>query len=160
MKLGIVGVFCAKACLITALAANGTMLQSFPGGSGPGYKPVPDTTGAVGPNHVVDFEDSWFMVHDKATGQVVRQMTMSNFWMFVEPSNTFVLVKPNDPRMLYDPLCGRWFASCADDATQHRLYLAVSTSSDPTFETESRPFRVLVATRPLHKLAQITQVHV
>ena len=132
MKLAMLGIFCAKACLMGALAANGTILQSFPGGSGPGYKPVPDTTGAVGPNHVVDFEDSWFMVHDKAAGQVVLQMTMSNFWMFVEPSNTFVLIKPNDPRMIYDTISGRWFASCADDATQHRLYLAVSTSSDPT----------------------------
>jgi hypothetical protein len=77
MKLAILGIFCAKACVIAALAANGTILQSFPGGSGPGYKPVPDTTGAVGPNHVVDFEDSWFMVHDKTTGHVVLQMTMS-----------------------------------------------------------------------------------
>jgi len=117
---------------IPALGGNGTVLQSFPGGSGPGYKASPDTTGAVGPNQVVDFEDSWFMVHDKVTGRIVMQMTMSNFWMFVQPSNTLVLVTPNDPRMLYDTLSGRWFASCADDATQHRLYLAVSTSSDPT----------------------------
>src|ERR1043166_6331185 len=117
---------------IPALGGNGTILQSFPGGSGPGYKASPDTTGAVGPNQVVDFEDSWFMVHDKVTGRIVMQMTMSNFWMFVQPSNTLVLVTPNDPRMLYDSLSGRWFASCADDATQHRLYLAVSTSSDPT----------------------------
>src|SRR5215471_4417340 len=94
MKLAMVGVFCAKACVVAALAANGTILQSFPGGSGPGYKPVPDTTGAVGLNHVVDFEDSWFMVHEKATGKVLLQLTMSNFWMFVQPSNTLVLVKP------------------------------------------------------------------
>jgi hypothetical protein len=143
MKLVISGVLCAKVCVVAALAANGTILQSFPGGSGPGYKPVPDTTGAVGPNHVVDFEDGWFMVHDKATGQVVTQMTMSNFWMFVEPTNTLVLVKPNDPRMLYDTLSGRWFASCAEDATQHRLYLAVSTTSDPTrpWKGVQTPFR-------------------
>jgi hypothetical protein len=143
MKLAILAIFCAKTCVVAALAANATILQSFPGGSGPGYKPTPDTTGAVGPDHVVDFEDSWFMVHDKATGRVVQQMTMSNFWMFVEPSNTFVLVKPNDPRMLYDTLSGRWFASCAEDATQHRLYLAVSTSSDPTrgWKGLETPFR-------------------
>jgi hypothetical protein len=29
----------------------------------------------------------WFMVHDTVTGRVVTQMTMSNFWMFVQPSN-------------------------------------------------------------------------
>ena len=116
----------------SALGGNGTILQSFEGGSGPGYKSSPDTTGGVGPNHVVDFEDSWFMVHDKTTGKVIMQLTMSNFWMSVQPSNTLVLVTPNDPRMIYDTLSGRWFASCADDATQHHLYLAVSTSSDPT----------------------------
>jgi hypothetical protein len=79
----------------------------------------------------VDFADSSFIVHDKTTGRIVVQMTMSNFWMSVQPSNTLVLVRPNDPRMLYDTLSGRWFASCADDS-QHHLYLAVSTSSDPT----------------------------
>lgn len=143
MKLAFLGIFGVKVFAAAALAASGMILESFPGGSGPGYKPVPDTTGAVGPNHVVDFEDSWFMVHDKATGRVVLQMTMSNFWMFVQPANTFVLVKPNDPRMLYDTLAGRWFASCADDATQHRLYLAVSTSSDPTqpWKGLQTPFR-------------------
>lgn len=128
----VVSVILLTGMVLPAAAGNGTILQTIEGGSGPGYKPCPDTTGAVGPNHVVDFEDSWFMVHDKATGRVLLQMTMSNFWVSVQPSNTFVLVKPNDPRMLYDPLCGRWFASCAEDATQHRLYLAVSTSSDPT----------------------------
>jgi len=143
MKLAILGALFSKLGVIGALAANGTILQSFPGASGPGYKPAADTTGAVGPNHVVDFADSSFIVHDKATGKVVMQMSMSNFWMFVEPSNTFVLVKPNDPRMLYDTLSGRWFASCAEDATQHRLYLAVSTSSDPTrpWKGVQTPFR-------------------
>jgi len=127
----LVGILMA-AIALPAMAGNGRILQTFQGASGTGYKACPDTTDAVGPKHVVDFEDGWFVVHDKANGGVLMQMTMSNFWMVVQPSNTLVLVKPNDPRMLYDPLCERWFASCADDATQHRLYLAVSTSSDPT----------------------------
>jgi hypothetical protein len=59
-------------------------------------------------------------------------MTMTDFWKSVEPANKLVLTTPNDPRMLYDSISGRWFASCADDKTQHRLFLAVSTSSDPT----------------------------
>src|SRR5262249_8811255 len=48
----------------SAWAGNGTILQSFSGASGPGYKPCPDTTGAVGPHHVVDFADSFFIVHE------------------------------------------------------------------------------------------------
>ena len=143
MKLTMLGIFFREGLRDRSLGGEWNDSPDFPGGSGPGYKPVPDTAGAVGPNHVVDFEDSWFMVHDKATGQVVLQMTVSNFWMSVEPSNTFVLMKPNDPRMLYDTLSGRWVVSCAEDATQHRLYLAVSTSSDPTraWKGVETPFR-------------------
>jgi len=115
-----------------ARAGDAAVLQSFPGAAGPGYKPCPDTTGAVGPHHVVDFADSFFIVHEKATGKVLMQKTMSEFWKSVEPTSTFDLPTPNDPRMLYDSLSGRWFASCADDKTRHHLYLAVSTSSDPT----------------------------
>jgi hypothetical protein len=81
---------------------------------------------------VVDFADSFFIVHDKASGKVLVQKTMSDFWMSVEPRNTLNLATPNDPRMLYDSLSERWFASCADDKTRHHLYLAVSTSPDPT----------------------------
>lgn len=122
----------ATVSLAMAQTGNVSILRSFPGASGPGYKPCPDTSGAAGPKHLVDFEDGVFMVHEKATGQVVMQMSMSNFWLSVHPSNTLVLATPNDPRMLYDPLSKRWFASCADDKTQHSLYLAVSSSSDPT----------------------------
>src|SRR5215831_5083023 len=66
-----------------------SILQSFPGASGPGYKPVPDTTGAVGPNHVVDFAVSSFTVHDKSTGKVLAQMLMPEFWKSVEPKGAF-----------------------------------------------------------------------
>lgn len=117
---------------LPASARDVRILQAFPGASGPGYKPCPDTTGAVGPNHVVDFADSFFIVHDKASGKVLVHKTMIDFWKSVEPSNTLDLPTPNDPRMLYDSLSGRWFASCADDKTRHHLYLAVSSSSDPT----------------------------
>ena len=123
---------CVGATGATAPAGKETIVQSFPGASGPGYKPSPDTTGAVGPKHIVDFADSSFVVHDKETGKVLLQMTMPDFWKSVEPKDTLALATANDPRMLYDSLSGRWFASCADDKTQHHLYLAVSTSSDPT----------------------------
>jgi hypothetical protein len=81
---------------------------------------------------VVSFADSSVIVHDKATGKALVQVTMADFWKSVEPRNTPDLPTPNDPRMLYDVLSERWFASCADDKTRHHLYLAVSTSSDPT----------------------------
>jgi hypothetical protein len=54
MKLAILGPLFSKLCVIGALAANGTILQSFPGGSGPGYKPAADTTGALLQEGLVD----------------------------------------------------------------------------------------------------------
>jgi len=70
--------FSARAAATPTAAEDGTILQAFPGASGPGYKPTPDTTGAVGPRHVVDFADSSFTVHDKATGKVLVQLGMAN----------------------------------------------------------------------------------
>src|SRR5262249_42140973 len=44
----------------------------------------------------------------------------------------FDFPKLNDPRLLYDPLCKRWFAAIAELAKGSVGYLAVSETSDPT----------------------------
>lgn len=135
LKLSLVSASLIAICGMTPQApdGNGTVVNSFPGASGPGYKACPDTTGAVGPGHVVDFEDASFVVHDKATGKILLQRSMIEFWAKqVQPAGTLNLVTPNDPRMIYDCVSGRFFATCADDRTQHHLFLAVSESSDPT----------------------------
>jgi hypothetical protein len=43
-----------------------TILTTFPGDTGPGPKDAPDNSGAVGPNHVVDFTNANVVIHDKA----------------------------------------------------------------------------------------------
>ena len=107
-----------------------TVLTTFPGDSGPGPKDNPDNTGAVGPNHVVDFTNMNVAVHDKKRGQVIEQMTQSEFWKRVKPG--FNLPRLNDPRLLYDPLSRRWFGVIAELKGASSGYLAVSESSDPT----------------------------
>lgn len=120
--------------LVPALAGNGVVVSSFPADVGPSHKDHPDEAGAVGPQHIVDFDDANFVVHDKATGKVLLKKTQHEFWTSVEPVNTLNLPL-NDPRILYDPLSSRWFAVDTGLIAGTRGangYLAVSTSADPT----------------------------
>jgi hypothetical protein len=111
---------------VAVFAEGVTILNVFPGDAGPGPKDAPDNTGAVGPKHVVDFTNAHVVIHDKRTGKVVQQWSQPEFWKAVKPG--FDFPRLNDPRMLYDPLSGRWFGVIAE-ATG---YLTVSDSSDPT----------------------------
>lgn len=114
---------------VAGFAQKVTLLKVFPGDAGPGPKDAPDNTGAVGPKYVVDFTNAHVVIHDKRTGKVVQQWTQTEFWKGVKPG--FDLPQGNDPRMLYDPLSGRWVGVIAATGTSPG-YLAVSDSSDPT----------------------------
>jgi hypothetical protein len=112
-------------------AADVTIVRSFPADKGPGYrKPAPDAAGAVGPHHAVVLDDRAFVVVDKATGKVVKDLTQHDFWLGVQPVHTLDL-QANDPRILYDPLSGRWVAWVQGVGPMNG-YLAVSATSDPT----------------------------
>jgi hypothetical protein len=113
-----------------AFGEDVAILSTFPGASGPGPKDCPDNSGAVGPDHVVDFTNANVVIHDKRTGSVVRQMTQTEFWKAANPQ--LDLPKLNDPRLLYDPLSGRWFGVIAELKKGSVGYLAVSETSDPT----------------------------
>ena len=106
------------------------VLTTFPGDSGPGPKDNPDNTGGVGPDHVVDFTNMNVVIHDKQTGKAIKHVTQTEFWKNVTPG--FNLPTLNDPRMLYDALCGRWFGVIAELIPKSSGYLAVSETSDPT----------------------------
>src|SRR5262249_31295190 len=109
------------AFLARTLLAEGDdvrIVRSFPGNKGPGWKDSIDVAGAVGPRHVVSFDVAGFVVHDKATGKSLRQLSTREFWQRVEPAGKLVPQKDaNDARMLYDPLSERWFA-CAAGTTE------------------------------------------
>jgi hypothetical protein len=116
---------------VQSLAQDVTVVASFPADKGPGYKVIPDTQGAAGPNHLVDFDGLNFVVHDKKTGAVLVKKSQREFWAGVEPANTLIAPNPWDPRFLYDATSGRWIGVIASDGSGLG-YLAVSTSSDPT----------------------------
>src|SRR5262245_44017980 len=109
-----------------------SIIRSFAGNMGPGWKPSIDAAGAVGPGHVVDFDVAGFVVHDKTTGKILQKLSTREFWQRVKPEGKLVPTKDaNDARILYDPLSKRWLA-CAAGTTEPDCFLAVSTSSDPT----------------------------
>jgi hypothetical protein len=120
-------------CLIaapTGWAREVTVLRSFAGDWGPGPKDNPDNAGGVGPSHVVDCTDANVVIHDKATGQVLKRLTQTEFWKNAMPGFTLPVV--NDPRLAYDPLARRWYIVVqAQNATPYG-FLAVSESADPT----------------------------
>jgi hypothetical protein len=110
-----------------------SLLPSYDGTPGPGYKDHPDASGAAGPDAVVDFTGAGFWVRDKRTGRLIEQMTQSQFWTRAGLHPATI----NDPRILFDPLSARWFAveSAPYDA------LAVSADADPT-----HPWKAVVLT--------------
>src|SRR5215467_15829208 len=73
---------------IAARAADVEVVATFPGNRGPGWKAAANVHGAVGPNHIVDFTVGGFMVHDKATGKVLRHLSQRQFWNKVESTNS------------------------------------------------------------------------
>jgi hypothetical protein len=131
LALGASLVAAAPAPMVSARAADVTVVTNFPADKGPGYrKPNPDAAGAVGPKHTAVLDDRAFVVQDKATGQILQNDTQHDFWLKVLPAKAFDL-QANDPRLLYDPITERWFA-WVQGLNPANGYLAVSTTSDPT----------------------------
>ena len=96
----------------------------------------PDTTGAAGPNHFVEFINGRFSVYNKTNGTRVKTLTDLAFWSALGitfPTNYDL----TDPRLVYDPTVQRWFAVEIDfdpsgAQNTNRFLLAVSATSDPT----------------------------
>ncbi|HVX14745.1 MAG TPA: hypothetical protein VHC22_26385 [Pirellulales bacterium] len=131
MKLAVLALSAVLFPLMPSVrAAEVAVVKSFPADKGPGYrKPAPDAAGAVGPHHAVVLDDRAFVVLEKATGKVVKDVTQHDFWLGVDPVGTLDL-HANDPRILYDPLSGRWIA-WVQGIDPMNGYLAVSATSDP-----------------------------
>lgn len=95
-----------------------------------------DANGTIGPAHYVEFINGRFAVYNKNTGARVLEKTDEAFW------NAAGVTLPagfsvSDPRLIFDPTVGRWFAAQIDyntgsDNVANRFLLAVSTTADPT----------------------------
>ncbi|HEX3146946.1 MAG TPA: dockerin type I domain-containing protein [Gemmataceae bacterium] len=108
--------------------------QNFNGGNinDSGYIP-PDTDGAVGPNHYVQFINGVYRVFNK-TGTQLQTKTDSAFWQSVSGIGSGVVPTgdASDPRIIYDPLTDRWIASEITVDNTNEILLARSNTNDPT----------------------------
>jgi hypothetical protein len=121
--------------------------QNFPGSdNSQTYITPADGNGAVGPDYFVEFINGSFAVYDKSDGSSVVKISDTKFWTNKGPGGDGVggiNFAPSDgvsdPRVIYDPVSQRWFASQVDydavasDATLESDYylLAVSDTPDP-----------------------------
>jgi hypothetical protein len=122
---------------------GGAIISQFLGVSrGPelpqGTGPIPpDMGGSVGTNQVVQMLNGSFTVYSRA-GAVLDSTTDSTFWKNAGVSSSIVDTGLSDPRIIYDPSSGHWFASEISignpNATSNLNYVlvAVSKTSDPT----------------------------
>lgn len=114
------------------LQVRGDIFSIFEGDGIP-----PDTMGAVGIDHIVEFSNNQYAVYDKATGAELVRMSPDLFWLNAGavPAGQF------DPRAIYDPTVNRWFLTMIDFANGgNNIYLAVSRTENPLDGFESVTF--------------------
>lgn len=89
-----------------------------------GFRPF-DPSGAVGPNHYIQMINSTtFKVYNK-TGGTLLTATLGNLWSPATANN-------GDPIVMYDKTADRWFLAQFGNSTDRKIYIAVSTTNDPT----------------------------
>ena len=102
------------------------------GGSGSSFAP-PDTDGAVGPNHYVQFINGRFAVYNKTTGSPISAVSDTTFWNAANISTSLTNQGLSDPRIIYDPLSGHWFVCEINTSnTGNSILVGRSNTNDPT----------------------------
>src|SRR5829696_7193597 len=128
-------------------AAVGT---NVPGAGANDFAP-PDTNGAVGPNHYVQFNNGSYRVHTKTGSLVGAEITDNQFWINAGLTAATV-ANLSDPRILFDPLSNRWFAAEINLLfgpppnfpllPGNRILIARSNTADPTAGFKATSFVV------------------
>jgi hypothetical protein len=114
------------------LASLASPLLTFEGTSNVDGRVPPDTTGDVGPNHVVEWVNLSFAIFDRAGNTLYGPVPGNTLWAGLygrcETSNG------GDPLVLYDALADRWVISQLAFDWPHDFHqcVAVSQTPDPT----------------------------
>jgi hypothetical protein len=105
-----------------------------------GFVP-PDTNMAVGPGLLVQYDNGRIREFTKGGTQVGLNMTEPTFWgpfnsstgIGAGLSSTVANGASGDPRILFDPLSGRWFVTAfTGQSSNNSLLIARSETADPT----------------------------
>src|SRR5947207_2394069 len=110
------------------LGANFRSMQE----SQSGFIP-PDTTAGVGPDHVMQYNNGRITFFRKDGSPVGTTPTETTFWTNAGLPTGTTGNPAGDPRLLWDPLSGRWFATAfTGQNTNNNLLIARSDTADPT----------------------------
>ena len=101
-------------------------------GNSAAVAPPIGNSGAVGPNHYVQFEIGRIVVYDKA-GNEIENSADTSFWEAAGINNTEFITGLALPRIAYDELTDRWFAIEINlNPTNNQVFVARSDGADPT----------------------------
>ncbi len=101
------------------------MKISFNGGTASGFRPY-DPSGAAGPSHYVQMINSTtFRIYNKTSGALLLTGTLGNLWSPATGNS-------GDPIVLYDKPADRWMLAQFGTSSDRKIYIAVSTTADPT----------------------------
>lgn len=122
---------------ISVSVAHADILSQFEGGNlysvaalnGTGFIP-PDMGGSVGGGYVMQMINGQVSAYTTAGNAVGSPQSLNSFWSGTNAlGGTYV----SDPRLIYNPSVGRWFASAiSTQSTNNSILLAVSNNSNPT----------------------------
>jgi hypothetical protein len=142
----------AAAC--STAAAQVTVVRTIPGMNGPNPPEnvalSADMMGGVSPTHLVGFINAGFSVRLKADGREVQPtQTLREFWTAAfKNAGTEMPGNPYDPRIFFDPMTKRWFATCNSNmgGMTRYMFIAVSADADPAHPWKAVDYeaRVLV----------------
>jgi hypothetical protein len=87
----------------------------------------PDTHGAAGPNHLMVTLNTQVRIQNRM-GAAPSTVSLDTFWASLNNPSAF------DPKVLYDPVAGRWMFTAMADAqsTTSSVLIGVSQTNDPT----------------------------
>jgi hypothetical protein len=104
-----------------------------------GSASVPDTHGAVGPNHVMTTLNTQVRIQDRAGTSNLFTSALTTFW-----TNSGFVLGAFDPRVAFDPFQQRWITTAQDrrSASSNFILLATSMTSDPTGSWNFRQYQV------------------
>ena len=90
----------------------------------------PDTMGAAGPNHIIQFTNGTYEEYTRPSTPDSNSGTSNQFWSSVAHVSIGSNDSLGDPRIIWDPPISRYVATTLD-ITTNKILLAVSEPSDP-----------------------------
>jgi len=122
-----------------AQQTNATLDSEFRGGADPAVTSPPDTQIAVSDAFVVEMLNNEMAVFNRNGGSVANPKLLADLFQAGVPfpgpnGKNFIWKNVTDPKVLYDPSTGRFFASemVFDDHNEGSVKVAVSDTADPT----------------------------